>query len=103
MTPDAQYWLCLDCKFKVTRNERHTCSASRNTYVNEPFRWGAAGALTERARIAAIAWEHANEAQAEWEGRTSDPPHSVASSEYWRGQMNGLHHLLTEITGAADT
>lgn len=56
------------------------------------------GADAIRLRIEAMIQEHAREAQDLWEAKRDSASASERwESEYWRGQMNGLHHLLTAI------
>lgn len=56
------------------------------------------GVEYERHRILALLQESANETQELWEAKRDSKSASERwQSEYWRGQMNGLHHIIRDI------
>ncbi len=56
------------------------------------------GAQDERERINDLLHASAEESKELWEA-TRDGKREHAISEYWRGQMNGLHHMIGDING----
>lgn len=56
------------------------------------------GVADEQERIIELVHAAANEAKELWESeRYVDEPYTW--KDYWRGQMNGLHHIICDIEG----